>query len=250
MAKKPIDPELLKQFDEARQVFLERYSARGTKAALYGKISATTVSRLIRPDKFPNDKFGPRIQKWLIKQVSAPTESGLYAQMAHQMAQKEGDKAILLDAYLGKYHYFQYWTRQGVESRKLVMGEIHVFADDGGNPAFRHWSHDYDKPKPEHEGFVFHYEAKLYFAGTRPGVMRLAIARTFAPEGRRESFLPGLIVSVRNEPYRDPYAARFILVHEDNRTLIDDLDPDKNSKAEARFAELLKSSGDDYMLLN
>lgn len=154
----------------------------------------------------------------------------------------------MLEGYQGQYHYFQYWTPQGVEALRLVTGRIEVYADDAGNPAFRHWSHNYDKEKPEHEGFVFHYETKLYFAATRRGVMRLAIARTFA-EHRSENFLPGLIVSVRDEPYRDPYAARFILVHEENKTLIRKLDP-KAKGAKQLFAQLLKGKGDNYLLLN
>jgi hypothetical protein len=164
------------------------------------------------------------------------------------MDQGSGEKTTILSHYLGEYRYFQYATKGGIGDLVYVSGEILIFQNRAGDPAFHHWSHDYFEKKPEHEGFVFHYESRLYFAATKQGVMRLGIARTFAGK-RHESYLPGLIVSVRDDPHRDPYAARFIMVHSDNRELIAELDPASPAGAEA-FKARTKADYAWYMLLH
>jgi hypothetical protein len=213
-------------FKEARDRFRMEYKTRGAAKEVEPLFSAATVHRLrLQENEWSNGKFSPATQKrliWLFRQEQNAT---LYDRMSKEIGQKAGDTNLLLEDYLGEYRYFRYASHGEEKDAILVEGKIVISRDYNGDPMFAHWSHDYDwaDPTPEHNGFVFRYESRLFFAARRRGIMRLAIASTFA-EVRSRDALYGLVLSVRSKPsQRHPFCARFIMVHRDNASLSKEL---------------------------
>lgn len=234
----------LREFRLARERLRIDFSGRGEAKFLEAVISAPTITRLKKSEEeFPSHKFDPSVQERLIHGLLEHERSAsLYDQLAHLMEQPEGARDDLLRDYLGEFRYFRFACKGAIDDIYYVSGRIRIFKDPEGNPSFEHWSHDYASEDPEHTGLVFHYENRIYMLGTARGMMRLAIGRTLtAPKSR--GYIAGLVVSVRDDPHRDPYSARFIMVHEANKLLIQRLS-DESSSSEQNTVGGFKTNGE------
>lgn len=218
--------------------------------------SPATIRRMLLSEKeHPNSKFSEAIMRKAVAFTrEAPPNASLYALLGHEIRQSPHDRASIASDYVGEYVYFRHTAREaeGMPDPKYVLGRIRIFLNEANEPCFEHWSSEKSKdeppPEPEHRGYVYRSESQLFFLGWRYGVLRLAIARTRTRE-REDAFLPGVVVSVRTGP-RDPFAARFVMVPEQNTELIRQLDPDQTDDAEDQFFELTEGRYSHYMLVH
>ena len=246
--RKLSDKDLEELFDDARSRLRRECAKPGTASTFRPAFSDATISRLKSGDEeYSSEKFDRIYKERLLWYYRLPGASSFYNQLADLIGQDESDKESILSRYQGEYRYFRYAAKVG-EPPKYVQGKIRIWNQDG-DPVFGHWSHDYPFKSldPEHAGFVFRAETHLFLAARAPGVLRLSIARTHRGDPGKASML-GLTLSMRNPPTQDPFAARFLLVHCDNKALIARLDPDLPG-AESRFREMIKPSDHDHYML-
>lgn len=242
---------ILKGFGPARDRLRDEIPQKLLMKTFFPLFSSATITRLRKSDtEYASSNFSKTIQERLIWFFDQPRYRSLYWLLADQIGQDENDLAHLLKNYRGEYRYFRFASLSGDEKNlTYVSGRIVIERDADGDPSFRHWSEDYGVTKPvaEHIGYVFKQEQRLFFAGRKVGVMRLGIARTFDSDKAKDA-LHGIVVSVRTSQ-RDPYGARFIMVHVDNEQLIETLDP-KSPGSKQAFFNLSKGRYAYYMLIH
>ena len=129
----------------------------------------------------------------------------------------------------GKYKYFRYYApAQDPNTLVFISGDIEIIRDSG-LLKFEHNSHNYresphyEEGVPEHTGYVLKGNDNLFFIGTRSGTIRLGISERLTDDKKDNSYMRGLVVSVRSAPPHDPFSARFVMVPIENEALISKL---------------------------
>ncbi|MEM7689909.1 MAG: hypothetical protein AAF291_12880 [Pseudomonadota bacterium] len=187
-------------------------------------IDEMTGKRLIKGAIKPSVDFSQQKQKALIWYLSGQPRHSLYDQIRGNARFLAKEAPALLEGYEGTFWSFRFFQRKPNVPIELTWGKVVISNDDvSDNPVFEHWSEDYlkkegEKARAENIGLVFKANSLLFFPGVRDNVLRLAVAKTYQKGGKREGFLSGALVSVRNDG-SDPFGARFIMVHEDNDAL-------------------------------
>lgn len=212
-------------FDEARDWLRTKFSVKAALELFNGELSEGTIKRL-RGTKY--NRFKPLYRAMLVKVYKPEKVETFYDQVAFLLDQERSQKSEILKRYEGEYKYYRYASPKG-DSLVYVSGRIKIFEDNEGNPAFQHWSATYlarakKERDPQHTGYVFVQENRLFMMGVGEGTLRLSICETFKKNARANSVLHGIVVSTRSSP-RDPFGARFILVHADNGEAQSRLDP-------------------------
>jgi hypothetical protein len=235
-------------FLTAREKFCARYqNLSSSHPFLAGHLASRTTVQNYRRVDLEWREYSHYHRNKLIAFVNNPdpTRESLYSLLARGMRQTDGNKSDLLKLYMGKYRYFRYATAHGTAAEaEYSFGRMNLLPNDD-EPRFEHWSHDAKRRDvPENDGYVFKHDSRIYFAGKRPGVMRLAIAQGFENGDPATSCLKGIVLSARMD-LGDPFSARFIMVHESNKELSRELG---EGKGEQRFLDYWNDDA-NFMLL-
>lgn len=222
---------------------------------MYPWFSRQTVQRFFEPTE---TKFDETTKDCLIQYVQFGFFLMAYNGVARTVQQSSGALEDIRKDLCGNYRYFRYFAPGGDPSTlKFVSGHIAIHMV-GNIPTFEHWSHNAEtKPpmKPEHQGIVLLLNSYVYMLGYHPGMVRLSISQM--PRNTKDHSC-GIVLSMRHDQ-RDPFAARFILMREDNADLIAKLedqtehigsDGKKTTAGEALFFKLTGGGYAYHMLGN
>lgn len=245
-AKRPVSAKQLDSFRLYRERFREQYSDASKIKEIEPLFSPATIQRLKESEEaYPSTNFAPYMQRRLIWLYQQRETFPLYKALSATIGQQDHDLKHIVSNYLGEYRYFRFKSHEGHDNVEYCTGRLLIEKDGAGHPIFQHWSHDIplDRNPPEHEGMVFRHGDRLYFAGRRPGVMRLAVAQEFDANG----ILNALLLSVRDKGPCEPFCARAIVVPLNHTGWIDKFsDAISGEKA---FRDYTERQGHYYMLI-
>lgn len=214
------------RFEAAQRVARETYQTAADAArGLYPIVSHSTARRFWANQKITENGAKLRLIWW----AETSRTKFLYELLSRELEQVDiGQSVQAIEQLLGDYRYFRYWSEQDAGQLEYVSGTIVIKLNEGGMPVFEHRSHNHDPDPaapPEHTGFVFLGNGHLYMLGWRASTIRLGMARTL--EDRRRSYMHGLVLSVRGGAKKDPFSARFVMVHSDNAAQIQKLQDER-----------------------
>lgn len=189
-----------------------------------------------------------------------PTLTDRYGSLSQMIDQDPRDRQRLIDQYKGTYRYFRFQPPSPGEKEVYNFGKV-VIGHTGDRPTFEMWSANMDRrnadsdfagTSPENTGEIFCGNGKLYFVGHRKRVMRLAICREPTNDLAQE-MIRGILLSVTSHT-NDPFAARFVLIHESNQSDMeryDNFDVPKDGKiwGQRNFEDLWGDKNNMMMLI-
>lgn len=220
-AKEVEDRRLNEAFVQARQQLKSRYQTVTEAARDLEPVLASAKIRDMLSDK-PDITVTSQNKRRLVWLFSSEGEPFIYGKIASYVGQVDGAVRDIIGGNRGNYTYFRYWSNPlGTHDRlEYVSGRITIL-ERNGIPVFHHWSHNHESETPEHTGYVFLSDGGLFFLGHRAGTLRLGVARPILD--KQIDYMHGLVLSRRASSHKQPFAARFLMVHESNGPLIEKL---------------------------
>lgn len=222
---------ILGGFSNARKRFAtERDTADGI-VAFTAAFCRKTLDHLASAEE--DDRFQDQTQlllMFVLKGIDRDRElealkavpSSTYLEIAKRIGQTSTGLARLRSQIAGRYRYFRYHSVKGTTLKPAVVeGALMIFEPHDGTVQFEHRSEDWgvDASEPEHTGWVFFRNGKIFMLGTRDRALRLAIIQLGEEDDPLTKLLDGLVLSVRNKNDSSAFAARSIVIHEDNPEL-------------------------------
>ena len=210
----------------------------GTKLEeFYPTLSTTMVKRIYDGEISVGD-----IQKdRLIELLEGGIGNSVYRAISASIAQSQ-DRKDIATRLCGDYRYFRYDTPPINGKSELNEGRIRIKAEGNGDLAFYHWSPGWeDEAKPEHVGYAFLVNHKLFMLAWKQGVIRLGIAH-YADDGN--GVMSGFVLSVRSGGHNPIFSAASVLVHEGNGKVLVAL---RSKDAIAEFQKLHAAHQVSYM---
>lgn len=228
--------EAAELFEKARQWIRDEFSVAESNEFFGSELSKTSVKRL-RGKTY--DKFKASTKLTVIKAFKPEQRVSPYEEISVYLGQTVSAEDVLKQ-YRGNYRYYRITAPKG-DDTVYASGSIRIYADPDGKPSFAHRSSSHLKNSatdPQHMGYVFVHGERLFLAGAGDGTLTMWICETFRSSPETD-VLHGVSVSSRSIP-RDPFAARFILVHNKNSVWQEQLDPQSDGGH-----EVFKRSFDD-----
>jgi hypothetical protein len=225
------------KYRSARQKLCKLIDSGSKLDEFYPALSATMIKRIYDGKSGVGD-----IQKdRLIELLEGGVGSSIYKALAAFIAQPK-DRKDIAAKLCGDYRYFRNDTPPIGGKSELNEGRVRIRAEGNGDLAFYHWSPDWrDEAKPEHVGYAFLVNNKLFMLAWKQSVLRLGIAH-YADDGK--GVMSGFVLSVRSGGHNPIFSAASVLVHESNSRVLDAL---RSKDAVAEFQKLHAAHQVSYM---
>ena len=184
-------------------------------------LDSDTIRRLMNADY--DGKFSKQTIKRLEWYVRGGEERSAYFNVLRRLDINSASVKTTIDVWKGKYRYFRFFSKGNSRDEHEYNyggGKIHI-ENENNIPVFKHWSHNYEGDTPEHTGYVYKSDNHIFMLGAGEKKMRLAVA--YNVNKPSDELIAGIVLSQRNAAPYNAFAARFLMVHEDNKNLIEKL---------------------------
>ena len=208
------------EFKAARSDFCKRYSdIRPDHGFFRGSIGDVKLTRELKDSEKCDSAFSESTMIKIIHFMKYPDPTVLHGYDHYKTItqQNSGYEKTILEKYKGEYSYFRFCPPDLNQAPEYGKGRVKI-SERGGIPYFELWSSNFEgglqSTSPENSGEVYGGHDKLYFLGHRHQVFRLAICKEIG-SNIKHGIMKGIVLSVTAGSY-EPFAARFIMIHEDN----------------------------------
>lgn len=211
-----------RKYQAARENLVVALRSGCKRTDFYPDLSAALIKRMEEGDP----SVGPIQKRRLIDRMEGGIGEGAYKAIAAAIGQSMRDRKSIANRVCGNYHYFRQDNPVSDPDGKLSEGRITIAPAPNGDIVFSHWpplqenGTDPDRDSsPEHEGYAYFVDNKLFMLGWKAGMLRLGIAH--CPNDKC-TLMSGYVLSIRSGGGTERiFVAAAILVHEDQTQLLE-----------------------------
>ena len=149
------------------------------------------------------------------------------------------------DELKGDFNYYRFFPKDGGDlntDHDYVSGKIKIEKTGDNVVRVKHWSHNHDSTRPEHNGYCYYSGNRLIMILFREGVVRLVTANCHGMNMNEP--LNALVQTVLKTSPNPIFAAQVALIKsiKGNKDLIAEFDPSKDKEGK-KFQQHIKAHG-------